>query len=373
MYALEPVGIGTAMSESLSSYLIRLAEAHSVGVGDFVGRLLLDIPNPKGAIVTQAALASREGSHGFRACGYAINGTTDRTATWVYALEAATGRCDLRHLTLLSLRSALPQQIFRRNRAWCPACFEHWRATGEAIYEPLRWTFELSTCCTIHKRSLCNTCPHCDWRLKPIGVFSRIGFCQHCGEWLGRFIGDAEPAQDSTASERKLWASEQIGKLVGILPQMDPETARKYFRGCLTFYLEEVLHGNVGALAEYIHCPRSILQSWLNGRRMPRLDSLLRISQALNVSVASLFIREKPTSIDVTIAKQAVTIAGQRSVSPSRNGDAIRKELRRAFSEDTPISLSDVARRLGYTTTERLYQADRKLCHRISARYRSSH
>jgi AraC-like DNA-binding protein len=46
--------------------------------------------------------------------------------------------------------------------------------------------------------------------------------------------------------------------------------------------------------------------------------------------------------------------------------------LRRAFREDTPISLSDVARGLGYTTTERLYQADRKLCHRIAARYRQS-
>jgi len=38
------------MSESLSSYLIRLTEAHSVGVGDFVGRLLLEIPNPKGRL-----------------------------------------------------------------------------------------------------------------------------------------------------------------------------------------------------------------------------------------------------------------------------------------------------------------------------------
>ena len=53
-------------------------------------------------------------------------------------------------------------------------------------------------------------------------------------------------------------------------------------------------------------------------------------------------------------------------------GTQIRKALRRAFREDTPISLSDVARRLGYTTTERLYQADRKLCHRIAARYRQS-
>jgi hypothetical protein len=76
----------------------------------------------------------------------------------------------------------------------------------------------------------------------------------------------------------------------------------------------------------------------------------------LNVSVASLFIRERLTLIDVTVAKQAITIAGQRSVSPSRTGDTICKASRRAFSEDTPISLSDVARRLGFTTTEQLYQ-----------------
>ncbi len=372
VYALEPLGIGTAMTESLSSYLIRLADAHSVAVGDFVGRLLSEIPNPTGNIVTPATLASRAGSHGFRACGYAINGTTERTAKWVYALEAATGRPDLRYLTLLSLRAALPQRVFRRHRTWCPACLEHWRMIGQAIYEPLGWTFELSTCCTVHKRSLCNTCHHCGWRLSPIGVFSRIGFCQHCGGWLGRSIGDAEPAQDRTDIQWKLWASGQIGELLAMLRRMNPGTSRKYFRGNLIVYLEEVVNGNIGALAEYIHCPRSILQSWLDGGRMPRLDSLLRIAQALNVSVSSFFVRRVPTAIDIAAAKQATTIARRRNVSPSRHSFEIRKALQIALRDDVPISLSDVARRLGYTTTERLYQADRELSHRIAARYRQS-
>ena len=37
-----------------------------------------------------------------------------------------------------------------------------------------------------------------------------------------------------------------------------------------------------------------------------------------------------------------------------------------------PRSLSEVARSLGYTNTERLYQADRELCHGIAARHRQS-
>ena len=40
LYALEPIGVGTALVESLSGYVARLAEAHSVSVGDFVGRVL---------------------------------------------------------------------------------------------------------------------------------------------------------------------------------------------------------------------------------------------------------------------------------------------------------------------------------------------
>jgi AraC-like DNA-binding protein len=371
-YALEPLGIGTGLTESLSSYIIRLAEVHSVTVGDFVGRLLSEIPNPNGAIVTPAAPASRAGSHGFRACSYAINGTTERTARWVYALEAVTGRPDLRYLTLLSFRSALPRQVFRHYRAWCPACLEHWRAVGQTLYEPLAWASDLSSCCPLHKHPLCSTCHHCGCRLSPLGVISRIGYCQHCGGWLGQSVGDPEPAQDHAASRQKLWASEQISELLTTLPRVNPQTSRRYFRESLTVYLEKVVGGNIAALAEYVHCPRSILQNWLDGKAMPRLESQLRIAWALNVSISSFFIREVPIAVDIAAAKHAITVAGRRNVSPSRTSDQIRKVLRVALKDNAPTSLSDVARTLGYTTTERLYRADRKLCHRIAGRYRQS-
>ena len=46
LYSLQPIGVGTGMVESLTGYVGRLAEAHSVSVGDLVGRVLSDLANP---------------------------------------------------------------------------------------------------------------------------------------------------------------------------------------------------------------------------------------------------------------------------------------------------------------------------------------
>ena len=99
------------------------------------------------------------------------------------------------------------------------------------------------------------------------------------------------------------------------------------------------------------------------------LESLLRISRRLNVPAASFFEPSGPTAIYMTAAKEAVLINSRRNVSPHRNATKIRQGLLAALREDSPQSLSGVARKLGYKSTERLYQADRALCHKIAARY----
>jgi len=100
LYSLEPIGVGTELVESLTGYVARLAEAHAVAVGDLVGRLLSDLADPRGAIITPAAKASRVGGHGFRACSYALNGVSDRAAKLVHALETATSSLGSRVLEL---------------------------------------------------------------------------------------------------------------------------------------------------------------------------------------------------------------------------------------------------------------------------------
>ena len=190
---------------------------------------------------------------------------------------------------------------------------------------------------------------------------------------LGASYVDKERSEFiSTDGEDQTWSSRQVEGLLAMLPGVDPTAARESLRGSLIVYLEHISDGNVLALAEYIQCPRSILQNWLDGATVPRLESLLRTARSLNVPALSFFAPSGPTPTNIAAAKDAVASTRNRSVSPSRPAIQIRQALLTALDEIVPLSLSEVARRLGYKSTERLYQADRVLCHKIAARHRQS-
>jgi TniQ len=297
LYSLEPIGVGTALVESLTGYAARLAEAHSVSAGDLVGRVLSELANPKDPIITAAAKAVRIGGHGFRACSYAVNGATDRAAKWVHALEAATTRRDLQCLTLLPFRYALPDHLFRRHRAWCALCFNQWRANGQSIYEPLLWAIAVSSHCPVHTRPLDCICRHCARTLNPLGVFSRPGYCERCDGWLGAPDADNNRARPGSPSgEDETWSCTQVGGLLAMLPRVNPAAARESFRCSLVTYLEQVAGGNVLALAQHIRCPHSILRNWLDGATVPRLENLLRICRRLNIPASRNVAPWKPSS-----------------------------------------------------------------------------
>ena len=373
LYSLEPIGVGTAVVESLTGYVARLAEAHSVSVGDLVGRVLSEFVNPLDPIITAAAKAFRIDGHGFRACSYAVTGVTERAEKWVQALEAATSRPDLRFLTLLPFRDVLPDQLFRRRRAWCAVCFHQWRERGQVVYEPLLWAFHVSSQCPVHGRPLDCLCRRCGRMLSPLGVFSRPGHCERCDAWLGTSDANSDRTSPSSpVGEDEARSCAQVGGLLAMLPQVDPVAARESFRRGLVTYLEQAADGNILALAQHIRCPFSILRSWLAGATVPRLETLLRTCRSLNTPASSLFAPSGPTPFNIAAVREAMTRAGNRGVSPSRHASEIRQALLAALDEGAPRSLAAVARSLGYTSTERLYQADRILCHKIAARYRQS-
>jgi transcriptional regulator with XRE-family HTH domain len=190
---------------------------------------------------------------------------------------------------------------------------------------------------------------------------------------LGESDADRKQAHSGSATtEEQVWSSTQVEGLLAMLPSVDPVAARESFRRSLIAYLDQVTGGNVLALAQHIRCSHSILQNWLEGARVPRLETLLRTCQFLNVPASSLFAPSGPTPAHFVAAKESFALAGNRGVSPSRHASEIRQALLVALEEPAPRSLSEVARSLGYTNTERLYQADRELCHGIAARHRQS-
>jgi hypothetical protein len=373
LYSLAPIGIGTAFVESVTGYVARLADAHSVSVGDLVGRVLSDLASPEDPIVTKTAKAVRANGHGFRASSYAPNGITGVANRWVRALQAATYRSDLQFLSLLPFRDIFPGGCFRKRRAWCPQCFEQWRSDGQRVYEPLIWSIKTATHCLVHHRQLDRVCNHCARTLSPLGVFSRPGYCERCDGWLG--LSDRKDSQlrPEMPSEDGDWLSSvQVGNLLELLPAIDTPKAREVFCSNLRRYLEYITNNNVAAFAEYIRCPPSILGNWLDGATVPTLENLLRTCKCLGVSTVSLVTSDGPSAADLHTAKAATAEAGKRDVAPFRNKSEIRRGLEKALTDEVPRSLFKVAQAMGYTSTERLYQADRRLCHKIAARYRQS-
>lgn len=129
LYALEPIGIGTPMVESLTGYIVRLAEAHCVSAGVLYWKEIRTLAG-KGNIFT-FRVSNDEGYS-----THAINGFGSPAADFVRALEILTGRPDLRYLTLLTWRQVLARiSLLRRARSWCESCLYAWRDAGQVIYE----------------------------------------------------------------------------------------------------------------------------------------------------------------------------------------------------------------------------------------------
>ena len=186
LFSLQPLAVGTSQVESLGSYIIRLAEAHVVTVGDLAGR---EIARQNGCKDSKGSPRSRvryrRGGHGFHALSYEINGIHWQARKWTARINRATGRSDLELLTLLPFAKVLSAMLLLKpRRAWCPFCYEEDRQKGP-IYERLAWTINAVTVCSRHCVPLLSRCQHCNRPQPALAVYSHPGRCSHCGYWLG--------------------------------------------------------------------------------------------------------------------------------------------------------------------------------------------
>lgn len=137
LYALVPIGIGTALVESMTSYIARLAEAHCL----FPGVLMRKIIAPFAQIHLVGTRGSTSMDTG-KATG-AFNSAHHRARCVVNTLESLTGQQGLHALTMLPWTEVFPLfGLIRPDRAWCPYCLEEWRTSERIVYEPLLWAIQ---------------------------------------------------------------------------------------------------------------------------------------------------------------------------------------------------------------------------------------
>ncbi len=367
LYAPAPVGMGTAMGESLTSYLARLAVAHCVYPGVLLREMivpLLEEAETQENVSEQHPLWRRDGSG-----SHLINVTGSRAQAALQVLETLTLRTDLGGLYLAALTEVLPLRGLTRSRlAWCPICYEEWLANEQIVHDPLLWKFREVSLCVRHGVRLQTSCPNCARSLSHLAWRSRPGYCTFCawplfGEQVGR--------QESIDREKpefiwQQWVTDTLGAVIARLPSAQDSARRERIQLVANHAVKRLAGGNIAAFARLLNLSRNTVENWCQGKRIPELDMLLRLCYRLNLSLGEVLFQ------DAEAHQPCLQNPIPGACLQPRKRTAIDKErifhlLEEAAgsTEDPPPSLQEMGQRLGYQPTT-LYKINQTACYAIA-------
>ncbi|HEY7068448.1 MAG TPA: TniQ family protein [Chloroflexota bacterium] len=296
------------------------------------------------------------------------------------ALEALTGRRDLRFLTLLTWTDVLPvQQLQRRSRAWCPACYTAWRQADRPVYDPLLWTLEPVTICPHHRRRLRLVCPYpdCQRAFPWLSSRSRPGCCARCGRWLGDGGPLGAPVDaplPAAVVQEHAWSVQAVGDLIAAAPGLTGPPRREQLARTLTASGAQRSSGNRSAWARELGLRAQTVADWCHGAARPSLWLLLELCDRLGTTPRRLLCGEDE---EASCTPGASAAPQRRPPRPAWTHTAIEPEAVRAAleailasEEQPPPSLREVAQRLGQTYANLRHHLP-ELSRAIAERYRS--
>lgn len=356
LYALEPLGMGTPNLESLTSYLTRLAEAHSVSLRTLVIQELLPLlerdylSNPFGNTL---------GSF-WKEAARALNGTGLLARDWTQALEDLTLRTDLRFLTLLPWAAVLTQQrLLRITRAWCPDCFQEWQATRQPIYEPLLWNVSAVSLCPVHERPLLEQCPYpdCQATLPILASHFQPGYCSKCTRWLGVTPNSSNISLTTEQWHWQIWVAETVGELISHNMDLAVTPHLGNILPVIAASQEQVPDARLQNLAERLQLSRRTLNAWKLGTQVPQIESLIRLCYCCGISLYDLFTLQPRTfNLGELGSRSLPDISGPAKKRCPIPLDTIHirqtLEIALACEEQPPPSMRTVAKRLDHSPRE---------------------
>lgn len=374
LFHLAPIGVGTPDVESLTSYVARLAEAHRVQPRHLVvGEILPLLGRPRLSQTPFPSLATI-----FRNSTHAHNGMGTQARDLVRSLATLTGRSDLHFLTLLPWAEVLSvQQLHRRTRAYCPACFEEWQQAGQVVYELLLWTLAPVIVCPRHRQRLRLTCPYpdCHSAAPWLSARSRPGYCARCERWQGSADGEEGSGGDALTTEEftaHAWIVDALGELLAAAPSLPALPRREQLLRTLVSWMRSQRTGSRQAQARQLGVSDTAIRYWERGAAVPSLWLLLRVCYHLGTSPLRIL---TGAEADPPPADLQPPVARYFPLRPVRARTAFDREaLRQALedilssTEEPPPSLREVARRLG-RPDEVLRRQLPELCHAIAERY----
>jgi hypothetical protein len=347
LYSLEPIGLGTPQVESLTSYLRRLAVAHSVSVTP----LILHEVSPR-------LRKARTKSAFFGTGSSTLHSTSSLAKESIWVLQRLTGQLDLAFLTFLPWADvAFFEGGLRIYRAWCSACLEEQRRAGSEVAEPLMWAVKPIRICAKHQQWLQDVCPYCHRALPWLMAYSRTGYCCYCRAWLG-IVPDPRSLDLSDMGEGEIhwqhWLVDAVGNLLAAGPTLVDLPRLDCLAAGLAGYCAQIASGQIDQFAEILGAHQldilpQRLKYWLYGKKHPPLLSLLELCYCLGTDPLSLLTEEMTVRDLPPLRSLEFERPQPKPKQPPPDREYLVQALKAilASNEDPPPSLNQIAKRLG--------------------------
>ncbi|PRX20716.1 TniQ protein [Paraburkholderia sp. BL18I3N2] len=330
-FKAEPRGLGTWQRQRLSSYLLDVAAAARV--------------RPQAILDSYVDWRAHKRTGRFGKCMRLdlINGSGPSARLWVSAVSPLVGREDLDDLTLLPLAHAFGETpgVMSKRRRWCPQCLYGDVAEGGYPYERLLWSISYVPVCPLHLTRLETACPKCGIsQLSELSRHTQSGFCGACKSWLGRKQSEPNAVDSQTAlGAYEIWVARDFANLLALDRESAALLSRDRAVGLLPGVIATAYRGNRMELCRHARFPKITVDVWLQGRSLPTLSALVRLSWVLQMPLRSLLAGDKDVAATTPRSEVSVEFLPSKSRrKPLRGCDwaRIERNLKGSIDSDQP-------------------------------------
>ncbi|MGE4273111.1 MAG: TniQ family protein [Desulfitobacterium sp.] len=334
VYSLEPVGFGSPLSESLPSYIMRLAMAHHITVGNLIRYEIV----PKLGV---KYYLKQEGLWNFYDRQERYNSSSQISNRLIEVLEELTGNKNLDQLIFNISESFGKQSVFKNKRTWCPFCLDKWKAETGVIYEPLIWNFSDIEFCKIHNYPLQGNCPNCGQEISLLAAKSIPGFCSKCGCWLGNTENYPE-VKCMTNTTWHDWVCDNIAELLLHLPEL----SRVDFSESIKDFLEVLRRTyTVNEISQASGIPKVSLREWSRTDKRSGFRHLVNLSYCTSITLYEILFK-KPflnQCIEISLRKSVKRFSLNRKIIDYK---LVEHKLDLILKNDSPPSITQIAQQL---------------------------
>jgi hypothetical protein len=355
LYALEPIGVGTADVESLVSFFCRVAVAHCVSSTDLLHRISNSCgwPAPAKNFWKDTNLS----------------GMGDVSARYAWALSEMTSVERLDLLTLRPWRNVIAHNSKApATSRWCAACFEEDLLQGGMPYFRLAWDVGDDDVCGKHGFRLIDACPYCRRNgARNNAVWVVPGWCCHCGASLGGFR-----EAPSSATPAETWKAAQVGQLLAAQASLRSVPACCTMMEGVAKLIERFDGGESASFAWRIGLNKSTVHYWLKQGGIPTLAAHLRIASQTGVSVEALLtgcVDDEVRSLRGSPSLTELFPDYKKRASPCQHDTAgIDAQMGKIGQSVDPVSVREAARRLKIHPRQ-LYRIENEKARVIGAKW----